>query len=107
VQDRARRGVNHGHRRYEGSKEEEVSTSTADQLLTLRRAADNEPVHFAHNCPSHPSALSRSSSHECLRDEMRCAYCGHRIHPYPCNGCGKFLTAREMHENESRCDECV
>jgi len=52
-------------------------------------------------CASHPS----DGTHECLVGEMRCAYCGS-----PCNGCGKFLTAKHMHEaaeGESwRCEEC-
>lgn len=24
--------------------------------------------------------------------QMRCVYCGERLNPHPCNGCGKFLT---------------
>ena len=66
-------------------------------------SSEGPPVKFAARCPSHPE----DGKHECLPAEMRCAYCGHRIHSYPCNGCGRFLTAREMHENESRCDRCV
>lgn len=75
----------------------------SDLSQRARRLGDCEPVHFAKACTAHPSG----GSHECLRDEMRCAYCGHRIHPYPCNGCGRFMTALEMHENESRCDDCL
>lgn len=57
-------------------------------------------------CGVHPEG----GTHECLADEMRCAYCGVRLAPYPCHGCGKFLTAKHMHEaaeGESwRCEEC-
>jgi DNA-directed RNA polymerase subunit RPC12/RpoP len=58
-------------------------------------------------CGSHPEGRD----HECLRTEMRCAYCGERLAPYPCNGCGRFLTAGQMHaasaDGESwRCDRC-
>lgn len=70
-----------------------------------------DAIHLHAKCASHPNAPGRPNTseaqHECLRDEMRCAYCGIRLHPYPCNGCGRFLTAREMHENESRCDDCI
>jgi len=45
-------------------------------------------------------------THECLAEEMRCAYCGCRLNPYPCNGCGKFLTAERMHEEIWRCEDC-
>jgi hypothetical protein len=46
--------------------------------------------------------------HECLPKEMRCAYCGKRIDPYPCHGCGKFMTAESMHDDDNthRCEEC-
>jgi DNA-directed RNA polymerase subunit RPC12/RpoP len=58
-------------------------------------------------CESHPVA---GETHECLPTEMRCAYCGHRLDPYPCNGCGKFLTAKQMHAGANgeawRCEEC-
>jgi DNA-directed RNA polymerase subunit RPC12/RpoP len=64
-------------------------------------------VKWNRDCPSHPEC----GPHECLRDEMRCAYCGERIDPYPCHGCGRFLTAAQMHavdaENENpRCESC-
>ena len=54
------------------------------------------------DCSSHPE----DGHHECLEREMRCAYCGRRIDPYPCNGCGEFLTAKRMHENQVRCERC-
>jgi DNA-directed RNA polymerase subunit RPC12/RpoP len=59
-------------------------------------------------CQSHPED---GEHHECLADEMRCAYCGVRIAPYPCNGCGRFLTAQQMHDAQHetgvwRCEEC-
>jgi DNA-directed RNA polymerase subunit RPC12/RpoP len=57
-------------------------------------------------CTSHPER----GTHECLATEMRCAYCGVRLAPYPCNGCGKFLNAKHMHEAGQgepwRCEEC-
>jgi DNA-directed RNA polymerase subunit RPC12/RpoP len=62
-------------------------------------------------CSSHPNFPGEGSTHECLEAEMKCAYCGERLMPYPCHGCGKFLTAKQMHEagqGESwRCEECM
>lgn len=58
-------------------------------------------------CASHPE----HGTHECLATEMRCAYCGVRLAPYPCNGCGKFLTAKQMNDGANgeswRCEECA
>lgn len=58
-------------------------------------------------CPSHPTP---TETHECLATEMRCTYCGYRLAPYPCNGCGKFLTAAQMNAAANgenwRCEEC-
>jgi hypothetical protein len=54
------------------------------------------PLHSP--CPYHPE----DGEHECLPSEMRCAYCGARIDPYPAHCCGKFLTASEMHEGVTR-----
>lgn len=59
------------------------------------------------SCTAHPE----DGTHECMRDEMRCAYCGVRIDPWPCNGCNKFLDAKTMHEIDTeggnrRCDDC-
>lgn len=45
--------------------------------------------------------------HECMKGEMRCAYCGIRLTPHTCNGCGKFLKAKEMHDGETRCERCM
>ncbi len=59
-------------------------------------------VKWSKPCPSHPE----DGTHECLPKEMRCAYCGERIDPYPCNGCGKFITAAQMHQDIARCEEC-
>lgn len=61
-------------------------------------------------CRSHPGETV-DDTHECLPNEMRCAYCGQRLAPYPCNGCGRFLTARQMHAAATglepwRCEEC-
>lgn len=60
-------------------------------------------------CPAHPTT---GGTHESLAGEMRCAYCGKRLAPYPCHACGKFLTARRMHEAASgemphHCEECL
>jgi hypothetical protein len=57
-------------------------------------------------CPVHPE----DDCHECMAGEMKCVYCGVRLHPYPCKGCGRFLTAREMHTNlgdSNRCNRCA
>jgi len=65
-------------------------------------------VKWTHLCPSHPNYPADAATHECMAKEMRCAYCGVRIDPYPCNGCGKFLNAETMHADEGgRCAECV
>lgn len=62
-------------------------------------------VKWIANCPSHPEP---DGNHECLEKEMRCAYCGERIEPYPCNGCGRFLTVKQMHDiDPARCDKCA
>lgn len=63
-------------------------------------------------CPSHPGGGYQGETHECLPTEMRCAYCGVRLAPYPCHSCGRFLTAERMHEAASgemphMCTECV
>lgn len=64
-------------------------------------------------CPAHPNPHvdAIDPSHECLRDEMRCAYCGVRLAPYPCHQCGRFLTAKRMHEaalgEPYHCEECT
>jgi hypothetical protein len=60
-------------------------------------------------CGMHPTT---GATHECLANEMRCAYCGVRLAPYPCHVCGKFLTARRMHEAAAgemphHCEECL
>lgn len=72
-------------------------------------------------CPCHPAEVDRAAAnypgtaiapatHECMATEMRCVYCGVRLQPHPCNGCGKFLNTKHMHEagqGESwRCEEC-
>jgi DNA-directed RNA polymerase subunit RPC12/RpoP len=66
----------------------------------------NAPSLCTDPCASHPEGRT----HECLATEMRCAYCGVRLAPYPCNGCGKFLNAKHMHEASGgepwRCEEC-
>lgn len=71
------------------------------------RAANPGGVKVTEICRSHPD----DGEHECLPTEMRCAYCGQRLAPYPCNGCGKFLTAKQMHAASAdgenwRCEAC-
>lgn len=74
---------------------------------TAKRPMDLKlTVSWASLCVSHPNWPADGATHECLAAEMRCAYCGERIDPYPCNGCGKFLTAARMHEDIARCEEC-
>jgi DNA-directed RNA polymerase subunit RPC12/RpoP len=60
-------------------------------------------------CRQHPTD---GETHECMAGEMRCVYCGARLWPYQCNGCGRFLTAKQMHEAATtdgiwRCEECT
>jgi DNA-directed RNA polymerase subunit RPC12/RpoP len=81
---------------------------------TLYGKQDHSGVRWLDECPSHPDQdkplekVSWNTHHECLEKEMRCAYCGKRIDPYPCHGCGKFMTAESMHEDDGthRCEEC-
>lgn len=54
------------------------------------------------SCPSHPE----DGTHECMRNERRCVYCGRNLEPVNCNGCGQFLSIEAMHERESRCEAC-
>lgn len=58
-------------------------------------------------CPSHPG----DGEHELCQGSMLCAYCGKRVDPYPCHGCGRFMTADEMRraadDGVNRCDRCV
>lgn len=75
-----------------------VAAARADQIALITEI-----------CSSHPTA---GETHECMADEMRCAYCGTRLAPYPCHACGKFLTAKRMHEAASaemphHCTECL
>ncbi len=61
-----------------------------------------EEVKWGDVCPMHPS----ESSHECMIDERKCVYCGKTIQPYQCNGCGQFLSTKDMHEDCARCESC-
>jgi len=69
------------------------------------------PAKVTELCAFHPEYPLDTATHECLELEMKCAYCAVRLAPYPCHGCGKFLTAKQMHEagqGESwRCEECT
>lgn len=68
------------------------------------------------SCPSHPNAgpiypeWDPPDAHECLPDEMRCAYCGERLAPEQCSLCRKFMAAGEMHAAATdgvwHCKEC-
>lgn len=47
--------------------------------------------------------------HECMAGELRCVYCGNEIEAYPCHGCGQFMTAADMHNDDrglGRCEAC-
>ena len=64
---------------------------------------------ISNNCPSYPGY--KEEPHECCRAEMICAYCSVRLDPYPCHGCGRFLTSEQMHAasvhgDNWRCEEC-
>jgi len=64
------------------------------------------------SCPSYPDKESHDvDDHEPLKTEMRCAYCGERLAPEQCGGCGKFMTAEEMHNAYMsgiwRCSTCA
>jgi hypothetical protein len=71
-------------------------------------AAVKAPAKVTDPCHAHPT---RGETHECLAVEMCCAYCGVRLAPYPCHGCGKFLTAKQMHDagqgENWRCEDCT
>lgn len=74
---------------------------TESEMAVLKSVLCTQP------CSSHPEG----GTHECLEAEMRCSYCGVRLAPYPCNGCGRFLTAKQMHTAETtdgiwRCEDC-
>lgn len=63
-------------------------------------------------CPSYPDNENGEHTHECLSTEMRCAYCGVRLAPYPCHACGRFLTAARMAEAAEgamphQCEDCT
>jgi hypothetical protein len=59
-------------------------------------------------CPHAPD--DTDGHHECMEGERRCVWCGYAIEAYPCHGCGKFLTAAEMHSADRdyihRCRDC-
>jgi hypothetical protein len=66
-------------------------------------AAACEPPHITDWCESHPD----TGHHECMKGERRCVYCGLTLATYQCNGCGRFLSAARMHDDEFRCKECA
>lgn len=88
--------------------------AVATALWSKKKKAVSKPALITERCPSCPPGGGPYSdgTHECMPDEMRCAYCGVRLAPYPCHGCGKFLNTRQMHEASAvgenwRCDECA
>lgn len=58
------------------------------------------------DCKSVPDEAGHSH-HECMPTERRCVYCGSTLAPYQCHGCGRFLSAAEMHNDETRCSDCI
>lgn len=72
----------------------------------MANAKERKGVCWRDACPSHPDD---GEHHECMKTEMRCAYCGARIDPYPCHGCGRFMTAAEMSYDDGvhRCGDCA
>jgi len=83
---------------------------TRRQLARMAKATDECPAHPGEFAAGADNAAPADRSHECLADEMRCAYCSERLAPYQCHGCGKFLSAKRMHQAATdgvwRCDEC-
>ncbi len=78
-------------------------------MARAKRKEDHKGVRWLDPCSSHPEGdAHRGEHHECLAGEMRCAYCGQRIDPYPCHNCGKFMTAETMadDDNTHRCEDC-
>ena len=67
-------------------------------------------AHITEICSSYPEG--KSEGHECMENERRCVYCGVHLWPYPCHGCGHFLTAKRMHDAATgeapsfRCEGC-
>lgn len=60
------------------------------------------PSHTWAKCESHPN----DGNHECMIGELTCVYCGVPLHQARCNGCERFLSIAEMHEGETRCENC-
>lgn len=56
------------------------------------------------HCNDSPDAIR--ATHECMADELRCVYCGVKIDPVGCNGCGRFLSTAELNDGETRCENC-
>jgi hypothetical protein len=72
------------------------------------RATARNIAHVTDKCPSAPDD-NYTDHHQCMKGERRCVYCAVPLHPYPCHGCNKFMTAQEMHEecgNTNRCEDC-
>jgi DNA-directed RNA polymerase subunit RPC12/RpoP len=84
--------------------ERDMAKAVDERIVSALKASK-----LTERCPSHPTA---GETHECLANEMRCAYCGVRLAPYPCHSCGRFLTAKRMNETVTEgmphmCTECV
>lgn len=81
-------------------------------MMRASRAGNPGGIDARASCPSYPDPSPDAvDDHEPLATEMRCAYCGERLRPVTCSGCGKFMTAAEMHtayfEGIWRCEECI
>lgn len=87
-------------------------------MATSNEQTESDMVHITDYCPSHPGVvddltttgvafLEQGGKHEIMQDEMRCVYCGIRLAPYNCHGCGRFLTVGEIHKYETRCEDCA
>jgi hypothetical protein len=83
-----------------------AAASWTEAARSIGAADEGDSVHFWRFCKSNPSESVPEPPHECMQDELRCVYCGVRLKPIACNGCGRFLSLKEHHDNESRCNDC-
>lgn len=64
-------------------------------------------VNISEGCEARPCLPGYlMPEHECMPDQHRCIHCGLEIRPYGCNGCGRFLSSKELHDGEARCEDC-
>lgn len=80
------------------------------RVADLRRDADFDStptrVSDRESCAANPCEIMDRPTHECSRIELACVYCSAPLIQRTCNGCGKFLSAAEMQDDETRCEEC-